>query len=996
MKIKFNKINKFIKFVLLILLSLFFLSFALYILLSTYNGNINPEFIEKYVKKFNKEYNVDLENIYIGGKKSFFEIRIKVEKISIKNKDNFNFRLSNVIAGFNLFDAITGKLPFYIEKIDSLDGEIDINYKIEDENLEKKDKNENNILILKKDIIATYIKNLPKNFEIILKRNSLISNVNLKIRNKKSTIPIKIKNISIIVNKKKSIKNIFNLEKHILFHYKLDSNNFSSDANVECILRKNFETKNCTLNLDIGNINNIKGNISKFDKKIKSIIKNIQFPDNLNFYTNISIKEDNSIDGHFKLKTDFKKIELNKRNFLNNNISISGKINKNAIISLDNIFLKMDNLIIKSDSGSINIDFEDGLVLHSDLSLKIDNFSNKYFDLWPENFLPNVKSSVSNLVKNLSNGKIKIIIDKIKNNLSWILKMNFKNAIIEMKNFSPVLDIENLEIEIDKDKTIILSKEISFENKKLKISDPKIEINYKSDLFIDILIKNGILNLKDLDKNLSSVNKSIYGFIEEINQQLLKNNEKNGQILLKESKIRAVFNKKGNFDLKNTTFDLNLNINCEDIFFINECNKTSNISLKSIKLNQSNIIKSNIKFSKLALNGIFFNDNTFNNYNLESLFKIEDNKNEITISLLKNGNKKANFNITSNNNNLNYNINLNNDGNLKIFGHCENKNDLYCKIDLDGENFNLSDILKYNGKKNNEDSKIYIPDLDINAKLKNSKLTNEFLADNFILQLKIKNANLKNILLDSSIHKNENNIVSYVKKSSKDEKYEIYFSNIGHFLNSLNLTDRLIDGKINGDLTMPSGGDIVEIKSFIEDIGISVPELNSNNTSKIVKIFIPMVNSKKNKIEFNKVDLKLKIFLSRNNIIMNIDQLIAKSDISKLTSTGTINFDSKDINLLGKLNTAYKINRVMTAEKIPILHNILTLGSKDGGIGTIGYSLNGNIKNLSSESFKVTGDRANLLGAGIVTIINPIIGISLALTGIESKPDNQKQTEIKH
>ena len=607
-----------------------------------YNGNnslVNQDNITKIITQEFQDNNIEKENFNKTMPSSSYNDIINSWKQEIELMNNNERKIFQQKSKISSFDILLNNAPMVKTKADMDQANI------------------NNANSLNKtDIIHFQIKNQKNNLinQEINQRNSTNINVNNSIYNN-------MKN-----NKNNNNRNTNYLNKSINHINMNDSNN--SDFMNEDEIIKDFEKNYILINgeyvnknqmniLDNNRTNNYlnENNLSEFNeisyKKSKSggLIKNNNFNIfnseektlnyekekniyNINDYINNSFKR--------KLSDNLKEYEQNKinkeinqKNELKSNIQ---NIQINAVNNNINVIIQQNYQNIDNSKNCLNN--ENKVINISDTNTKENkntNISDNINKAKEENSDKKaINSNINNPDKNyISDIKCVSGIKNVNQEIN-LMKNNNINNLDKNKNNPNFNNTQN----VNKFDDIINKKDM-----------PKILENQKNNYIIEIKKYRSCDNLININKN-SGNNKSQGASI--------SNNFENKRISklssLPRIKRSFIINKLDNIKDKSQSIEshndkINNNIN-------------NNIDNNNFNINKNNLPK--IENSrKIIVKDVFIENNNKNNYQIEQVKKIVENKEENS----KNESESSNINL--NNNKLNNNLNNNTDNNL-------NKNDL--------------------------------------------------------------------------------------------------------------------------------------------------------------------------------------------------------------------------------------------------------------------------------------------------------------------------------
>ncbi len=643
---------------------------------------------------------------------------------------------------------------------------------------------------------------------------------------------------------------------------------------------------------------------SSFEIKKLNINHNIEDINIIGFFnTNQNIFETN-----IKVKKfDYNKIFRLSKNFINLNNKNLKSINKLEADSIENLEVTLINknkrIIIDAlncELDNIKIETNKKLILKSPYAkikkkLEVTEFESKnlkVFNSKGEAIFSNFKM----IANNFENRSTKFIINStVKTNYKF-----FKNLLEDSKLEQGFIDDLNGELEgklnvktNTKDNTIIYDFKGNLENFNYKSANNKFPLDLK-DFTGSISLSNSLINITGegkinnseakisllVDENslmkmniISEATPESFDFLGDFNFI----NKGNTKIILDISK-------KINSDFWTVAFDANLFSNVVNINYINytkKKNKRGNVSgTFSFKKNQLiSVKKLNFFTEELLIN----TDLTF-----EKKLKIKEIK-------------------------INRFIRDRNDfkGKIKVI-------DIDSRIiSLEGESIDVKQLLEANNKKYKNLS------LFLNI---NNLHYDEVNLGKTLIESEFQNSQLYSLV--GNISHNNKKYVNFKKIPQEDNKYKrvkVNFEDFGAFLNNTKISKSFLDGKAEFLFNIKNYS-LISGEANIEQSSIK----NNSFLARLLQLasftgLLEILTSEG--IPFDRIDLKF--FKEDDQIILNEAKFQGFSLGGKLS--GTINLNTKKINLEGVIIPAYAINYLLN--KIPLIGQVITGIEGEGLIG---------------------------------------------------------------
>jgi hypothetical protein len=899
---------------------------------------------------------------------------IKLENFSVSKLGVIeNLQVKNLTLNLNPINILKLKSPVNIYEINGLD------VLLKNTNFQSKSSIENK----NKDEYTT--KQAIKKAEKILNITSKIIKNDLKIND----IRITKSNHKIITLGNIVVKNIRTryFEKTIRVSSKA---NIGTNGNfiLNCDINMNSATKKIKSISIESNLNNAARDLTKILKN-EGVKNNIPIIDDINFSLNSELSNGRIYLKSFDVKSQNSHFLSDNKFFKFDNISISGKSHKNDTIILNPIIIKSKAINISSYPSYLKVSSFPELKL----KFKIKNFkANDIISFfWPEKILSSTKKFLLN--NNISNNKNATFDVNILKNYDFTAKFNVEDVSNQsFEKFFPGVTAKNSEITVTKDRLKIYVEKADSLKKDIVAEQINIDIDYKNKNMINLNItaKNASSDYKLLLQEMHQVNSKLYSFLPSISNILLGHNIHNSatRVLVSDFVLKIPFHHKMDNLFKDTQISLKANVPISNIQFITT--NAGNYGIcKLVKTKNSSSIQTNCKIQNPVkldalndqpsiyrlLNIIDINKTTLINVNLFD----KSDKAVVAINLASSGNEEV-LKIHS----------ISEQSNVSFFASIPNNN---CTsplvINLIGENLNLQSILNNKitfNNQSNEKKCHFLDNLNLYVDLKNITTKYNKKIEKTYAKIDIKNSKIDDIKIDLA-NADRNSYLEVIKK--EDGIFDINAVRFSKILNGLfDEPDLLYSNKIHGYLRQ--NGENISTDLKLEDVKFKIIGKGQKNKD-ISKSIIPGASVFSNYISYDNVDIDF--IINKNANTMKLINFMATKTNAKLTASGDYDFGNDKINISGKVDSAYIVNRLITFEKIPALNKMITLGNKDGGYGVVNYKISGKMSELSKKSIEISGDRSSAVIAGGLFFINPLLAIPLLLNANDAKNeilDNKK------
>ena len=635
-------------------------------------------------------------------------------------------------------------------------------------------------------------------------------------------------------------------------------------------------------------------------KKIK--LKNVDAKIDIRSYF-----KDNFIIEEFEFKT--------KNNKIRDLISIAALEQPSFIIY--NMFLKDGYVSINSslkfdENGKISDYKFEGQI--KDAKIKYSekyNFGNVNFDFTYK------QNEISIKKTNFSYKKIKFLSDEIIITQGSDGKKNITGNIVTKKNTinsKLIKDIfeKDLNFINDQDITFKTKNKFSFTVHKKKIKaleySSKIDLNniilnpetnslknYLSNYNNTVSLKNNLIELKYVNKNLYIEGKSEYSFDTSFDEIVYKINKQN---------------------------------NSYDFITILGFNNNP-IKIKSInyskKINKKSILKIDGRYhkNKFKLKEITYTEDQnflkINDLNLNSNFKIADLK-RITVDYLNDNNKKNEFTIK------------------KILLGAQSNN----HYRLSGSSFDsynlINDILLSDSDKSFFDNFNSKDEILLSINLNKVFLYEESAAKNLLGKLKIRNNKVHNLTLKAEFEKNGKFKLDVKTLKNKKKITSFYSDNAEPFVKHYNFIKGFKGGKI--DFYSVSENNLSNSTLNIFNFKVKeMPALTKLLSLASLQGIADLMTGEG--IRFDEFEMNF----NNKNKLMTIDEIYALGPALSILMSGYIESD-KLISLRGTMVPATTINRIIG--KIKILGDILVGNQKGEGVFGVSFKIKGPPKKLKT------------------------------------------------
>lgn len=955
------------------IITILYISFAyLYIKIENLPKSQRILFINNVLNKIVKNRSFVINDAKISHNSIYLDI--KNIDFTLQNQDSSIINIS--IPDIKIFlvpnDILKFRLPLYFNEIPLVSINFDnINYHITKQSALENDTKYLEVV----DALRNKIRMMPIFLKRMIKSGLVINKFELKyqMKNKQYDL-IVLRNLNI-----KSSKLKRNGHREIIMQYDANSGNTILKGGLTCDANVFWQLNSCKIKINISDLDKIQhyiqdySNISK-NLELSAILKKFDISLDINLKNNTEIKNFtiSGINGNFGFQKN--KIKFDK-------FTIAGKISNNTL-NINDIDITSGKTSITSDkSTKLNLSLNDNgsINILSDLVIKANNVTGK--DDILKSLILISKDLYEFLASSIINGsdiktQINVTAEK------WGVAIDIKNGKFHIEKILPEITGSDINIIIDENNTKVSVKSGFFQDKITTFNNAIIDINYTKDIIINIIAGKILGKVSNIFNNLSKINTEIKDVLDPLGIIL------HGKRCKSENCTDIVCNNcsfKMNLDsddvYKNIMIIANGETKLDDIHFF-EKNES-----KSTFLVQKNIGENELKISIGTTNPI----HTY------FIYQNEAHKNEIKMTIIPMQNRVKLFAdiVVDGKNYANSTVDISDDieaifrigdDNVKGIFKLLNNSNIIADItinDYDLNNLNKHDI-DFSGIKSK--NSLNISNIDLKYHINNVIMPNNTIIDQFIFRNKIENRKLNDIYLSlaSKNQKGEETSARIVK--SEKNKYDIKINSLVGVLSIFNLDDKLSINDISGHIETIDDTNITNINFITGKVIIKIPSAN-NNQMQLTKIFIPSYSMNSNALEYNKINWESKLYWYNNTLILNITDFYVKSDISKITGGGFIDLNDKYINLTGKINTAHTLNRILTAEDVPLLNKILTFNSKDGGIGAIKYILKDKISNLSVDSIKLSGDKSNLIAAGGLALINPLFAIPFVIMSKDNGGD---------
>jgi len=967
---KKSKIIKIVKYLLkftFIIFSVFYIIFtALYINFSHLSQAKKIETLNNLLHDYiTNGCNFNIKSVTYNKNK----INIDIENIIIKNKSysNFIINIPNINLSISPYYIFILKNPIYFSILNNMYMQLPIEMLNSDTS---ESKNKTQIKYLQtKEYVYNIITTFPKYIQKIIKNGLKVEKTEIDLIFKNNfKEKILLKNLTIKPNKLLFYRKLY-------ISYQIKINETTINSKNECLFSFTFKPKKCNIHISAKNISSVSKDIGN----IYPILNKIPIIDDVNMELSINFENDIFIP-LIKIFAQNTFIKINNKAVEIKNLDIQSSLLKD-VFSIMYAQIIIDNVKIESQKdANFAIQISDDIKALNAFIVNVNHADfNNISKIWPNEYLHEVKQFITQNKIQSEEIKAKFSIE----NKDWNIDIHVKELTILLDKILSQTNAKDIQISVNKNKVSINAPLI--DNNLLKIFKTKIDINYENhkNIYMNIDISNIRGSVGNILQNLHNINKDIYSFSTIVNESIFgykcKENCSNFELNNTKVFIPLTFDKSfikniaiesnGKIDIGDTQFfekqylhSANLNINKEK--------NSDNFKIIFDKLNQSKIyiFNNNEQITKLDTN-ISYKESV----NIES--NLFTNKGKVLTAIVNPQKDQLDIKITTNRDIENYiNINLHSDSN---------------KIDLRGKisNVNFKSMLQESLHFPKSNTKSQISEFDIDLDIAKINLLNDITLQSLLFQLKTNNKYyLKNLSLYLKAVDKDGNFdeLSINKNNAKDDNiFTIKGNKLINLLNGLMVNQDLLYIKnLNG--SFESLDNLIIFNLQTDKVVLKIPIDNSLKSSAI-KVLMPSFSIGKNALSYTKISLDGKAFLSENSIIFNIDDFFAKSSISKITTLGYYDVTNEYLSIEGKINTAYKINRILTAEDIPALNKILTLGNKDGGYGVINYTISDKISNINEKSVKISGDRSNLIIASGLISVNPLLAIPIVFTSKDVK-----------
>ncbi|QED22967.1 hypothetical protein [Candidatus Deianiraea vastatrix] len=735
-----------------------------------------------------------------------------------------------------------------------------------------------------------------------------------------------------------------------------------------CIIGYDYRLQKCDTRLEVKNLHSMYQEI----RHLFSLKNNAPMVENLSIFAQFNLEKDINID-KFSININKSKIHNDAISKNIDKFSLNGSFIDN-LLNLHYFYLKIDDFVAETVKNT-NITIDENFTIFGNIGMNFVNFSSEIFKyLWPDDIGKNIKDFLIFNKSGIKNGNMKIDFPK---NDKWIANIDVQNVDFLLQNILDTAKSDYIKIEIDKNSTKIQADNL--EALGMIAKNTAVEVGYTDEMKINI--KSDKINGKILDTatKLHQVDESFYNFIPDVIKSIFGKNVNNDktQFLFSNIAFSMPLIVKSPIDFyKQSQFSGNIKINSENIqYFRGDAEK---IDLRILKK------KGGDKFSISARNLPDLKINLFKNKERIKNFDLNFSVNNGNIAMLGTLNFPSdivNFDIQGDTLFSKLFVKIDSGELLNLVINAKN-NMRDIKVFFNGFNLNLTDFIKHYPDLTFVESSEKISDIDFNLIIKDSIALNNVL---------LKNANIA-IQTSSSYNISEikTRILACGEKSCDDiftsqngNNVTLIADSMSNIINAFTeKKDLIYINDITGKILLNPNISTFEIKTG--KINLQMP-MDQSFSSSIFKIITPNYSINKKTLGYINSITQGKFFWSENDAILNIDNFYAKSSVSRISSRGYYDLSKEFIDLQGAIDTAYRINKIITAENIPMLNKILTLGSKDGGYGVINYSLKSKISDINSNSLKISGNRGNLILAGSLATVNPFAAIFLVLGSGEVK-----------
>ncbi len=971
-KKKVRKIIKyFIKFTVISLSLLYILFIGFYEYFSAQTNQKQNEIIKNIVYKFIDKNLISFDISGINQTGDFMYITIENFVLKSNQQKEFKLFIKKIDVYISPLEILKFQAPVGLTSLESLKLDVLFDPTKEPAKDASEIKNEIEINYLNEiKAIKQIITHSPKYVRTLLKKGINIENAELNlIFHGQKNIPILLKKF-VIKPQKFALTRLYSE-----IDIKAQLNKAELDINLKCDLKLTHKLIGCFTTISGKNLTTMKADLEQMDSMFKFIPVLDSFDLEFDLYLDGLIFID-----RFRFLSEKSKILFDKEFFRVDKILLKSKFDTVTLSILD-LIIDIEDFQVKNKTPELLTFLKNDI--KGDISLKVDNLKWENIEkIWPNMLLKDVKDFLSRS-KLWASGISAEMIFNTGSDWNIIVKLN-ETGIENLYGSVSGFVLENSTVSINNKRVIVQSKNAFAKDGNIKISSPELVVLYEDTNNITLDLKTEKANILTFAflKSLFAGNKELdslcSGIFTDITGKSELSEESDTRFLVKFAKTsinlssddifsNMLISANGNFDSKNIQF-----IESEEGDVVNfSINKKRNsdidIDLGFVNPIPSHLFKTPGNISNISTK-ISLKDS------LMIIFTEIKNKAKQNIFTSKIKSSQDGFSIKA-------------EAGIEVGEFLKLNLEMFTKskellLNLQTRGINLGHLLdssfKFSENKSaNEENKIKEWDVDID--ISDILMRNEVKLDELNLKAKLDDYRIKNIdLYLKATGGKDSDIFTISELDKKGENFAIKSQGLKNIFDGiLDAKDQMKITDISGSLLLLDGVSQIRVRT-----GESAIKLPNQNTllMNVLKPVIPGFSTLNNSLLYSKMSLDSKWFLSENSSILTIDDFYMKSLISRITSLGYIDFTKQYINISGKIDTAYKFNKILTAEEIPFLNKILTLGSKDGGYGVISYNLKGKFAELDAKSLKMSGDRSNFIVAGGLIMINPLFAIPVFAT----------------
>ncbi len=805
-------------------------------------------------------------------------------------------------------------------------------------------------------IIRNKIKFLPAVFSKIIANNLHIKEVKIFTNNSLKN-PVILKDFTVRSN------SINPANRAIYAQYTILGNDFSIKNNIQCGANFLWHINHCNVNVDVENIANIAKYIGRILPNFPVQYGNIPAIKTVKFVLEMNTNSPTLLE-KFAISGENQSLFWNKDAVHLDKFLIEGGMKRNRL-SFGNFEVKMGQSRVSSvKNTSVNIVFSgNDIAMESDLRLEVNHANGlQIFAIWPEFFLPDVRNFLKNNIISAADAIVNLNIE----DGAWNVKINAKEALFQIEDILPELLVKQVEIAIDERNTKIIGKTVNLHNKSTFARDVLVNIDYENDVIVGVKTAE------------------IHGYIGEILNKLSAVCKKNDKISSVISVLNVGLSGKRCNDDKCIEFtannaDFKINLMAQDLYRDSQIDVQGFLDVHDVQYFKKEHNKSIFSLKKPGNSDTLqVKVNTAGKINAYLISQDIPGNNTVTIDIIsrQNGTKfitniamsdeQFASSVVEVGKNTHGNVAINSDKNAYLRGKFEimrGGSDL--KLHLTSKDYNLQNLwhndIDFSEIPRNR-SKLDGVNLDIdiqNVLLPHAVKIDKMKFRNVIVNKKLTELQLDAVLSDGNGGKTNARIFSI----NNGNKYEVNIDSLDGILRIFGVSEDLYVKNLTGTISTSPDANMLEFAIDTGKIIVNIP-----------------ISDGGNEFKYKNTKLLGSFFWYDDTRIFNISHFEAKGDVSKITSQGFVNFADNYINIYGKINSAYIINRILTMEDVPILHKIITLDSKNGGIGTVQFAIKGKFSELSQQSIKIGGDKSNLTpAAGVMLFVNPLLAVPLLI-----------------